>query len=95
MIYLVMLLELALVVAQALVFAHIVLSWVHVSGSRPRWLYHPFVHGVERAGAMILRPFRQLFRALGVPTSPVDFSPMVAFFVIWLIQTRIIPLMRL
>ncbi len=94
MIYLVLLLQLALMVAQVVVFAHIVLSWVHASGTRPRWLYHPFVYSVEQLGTRILTPFRRLFRTLGVPTSPLDFSPMLALFTIWVLQRAVVFLMR-
>ena len=66
---------------QAVMLVHILLSWVPVY-HRPRWMYYPLVRWADDTGFRILRPFRQLFVKLGVPTCPIDFSPIIAFFVL-------------
>jgi uncharacterized protein YggT (Ycf19 family) len=45
---------------------------------RPRWINHPLVQLVIALGYGIYAPFRYLMRRLGIPTRPIDFSPLVA-----------------
>ena len=45
---------------------------------RPRWINHPLIQLVIALGVALYLPFRRLMQRLGIPTRPLDFSPMVA-----------------
>lgn len=64
---------------QAVIFVHVILSWV-ICVQRPRWIYHPVVQWIETTAFRILRPFRQVMNALGLGRIPIDFSPILAMF---------------
>lgn len=67
-----------------LILARVVLSWV---GPVP---YHPLIHWIYKLTDPILRPFRLAFPIGGMA---IDFSPIIAFFVLTLAQSLIIRLL--
>lgn len=62
---------------QLLILVRVVLSWVVSPVSR-----HPFVEFVRRVTDPILRPIESVMPNTG----PVDLSPMVALFLIYILQ---------
>ena len=87
------LIALAINVAKYLVIASVVLSMVGMM-LRPRWIDHPLVQAVIALGAAIYTPFRTLMRKLGLPTRPIDFSPMLAIFSLELLGWLVIGIFR-
>lgn len=76
-----------------LVFAAVILSMI-AQVSRAPWLRHPLVTSITTAGDAICAPFRQLMRTLGLPTAPLDFSPMVAMIAIGLVRDVLTRVLR-
>jgi uncharacterized protein YggT (Ycf19 family) len=81
---LVNLIDLVFYAAQGLMLAHIILSWMRLSPSRPNWIYRPVAVWIDDAGDALLRPFRVIFDRLGISraTGGIDFSPILAFIVV-------------
>ena len=65
---------------QLLIIVRIILSWVVSPVSR-----NPFVEFVRQVTDPILRPIQVLLPRTG----PIDFSPMIALFLIYLLQSVI------
>src|SRR5687767_3355883 len=42
------------------------------------WRYHPVVLAVIDAGMALCKPFRRWMERRGIPTRPLDFSPILA-----------------
>ncbi len=72
-------------VISLVVIASIILSMI-AQVTHARWIHHPAVRFVVAAGDAICAPFRELMQRLGLPTAPLDFSPMVALFAIRMIS---------
>jgi len=90
----------AFLFVQAIIFVHVILSWV-ICVQRPRWIYHPVIQWVENTAFQILRPFRQLMSSLGLGRMPIDFTPILALFAFQFIASilsgiieRLFPLLR-
>lgn len=79
-------------VISLLVIASIILSMV-AQVTRARWIHHPAVRFVIAAGDAVCAPFRELMQRLGLPTAPLDFSPMIALFAIRMISGFLIRLL--
>jgi uncharacterized protein YggT (Ycf19 family) len=69
-----------------IVLAGVVLSWVELGLRRASWLYSPPINFIRELSFQIIRPFRNLMDRLGIPTRPLDFSPVIAMVAIQLIQ---------
>ena len=66
------------------IFVRIILSWVRVDP------YHPAVQFLHRITEPILAPIRQLMPQAGM----MDFSPIVALFIIYILQQLLKVLLR-
>lgn len=71
---------LLLQILQVLILVRVVISWV-APGSRS-----PFVEFVATVTDPILRPIQALLPRTG----PIDFSPMIALFLIYLLQNVLV-----
>jgi YggT family protein len=69
-------LDLAFTLYELAFVARALLSWVRVSP------YHPLVRFLEAITEPVLRPVRRFVP----PTGGVDFSPMVALLLLWVIE---------
>lgn len=79
-------LNMAFTVYRWLLIARILMSWLPVSGS------NPVINAVTNFIYEVTEPFLEPFRRL-IPISsgmPVDFSPIIAFFVLGLIQSLVL-----
>jgi uncharacterized protein YggT (Ycf19 family) len=72
--------DIAFAIADYTLIGGILLSMVGMALRAP-WLSNPLVQAVIRASNAICTPFRKLMQRLGLPTRPLDFSPMVAIMV--------------
>jgi len=59
------------------------------------WRYHPVVCAVIDAGLAICAPFRRWMERRGIPTKPLDFSPIVASICLELMEWVILRLLLL
>jgi len=66
------------------VIAGVLLSMVR-QVSRPGWMYHPVVNRLISFTDALCSPIRRLMERYGVPTRPLDFSPMVVVLLIQLL----------
>jgi YggT family protein len=64
------------------ILASVVISWLRTFGTRVS-PYNPIVHAIESVADLILRPIRRTFPVTG---GGVDFSPMVAMLLLWVVQ---------
>lgn len=67
-----------------LMFIRILLSWIRVSP------YNSLVNIIYQLTDPILEPFRNLIDRAGINTGFIDFSPLIAFFVLQLLESLII-----
>lgn len=74
----------AIRIYQLLLFARILLTWL----PNLNWYNQPF-----RALAMVTDPYLEPFRRLVPPIGMIDISPMVALFVLYLIQNALFMLL--
>jgi len=72
-----------------IIFAGVVLSWVEVGAGRASWLYSPPINLIRELSFQILRPFRLFLERIGLRRGPIDFSPVVAWLAIVLIERMI------
>lgn len=67
--------------------------WVIIIGAIISWVnpspYNPVVRTINRLTEPVLRPIRRVIPPLG----GIDFSPVVAIFLIYLIQSLVVPLL--
>jgi len=67
--------------------------WVIIIGAIISWVnpdpYHPVVRTINRLTEPVLKPIRRIIPPLG----GLDFSPVVAIFLVYLIQILLIPLL--
>lgn len=82
--FLIQLVNLAFSIYGFMILARVVISWV---GHVP---YHPVVHFIYKTTEPILRPFRVLLPLGGMA---LDFSPLIAFFVLRLLQSIVVKLL--
>ncbi|RLD99793.1 MAG: YggT family protein [Aquificota bacterium] len=67
--------------------------WVIIIGAIISWVnpspYHPVVRTINRLTEPVLGPIRRIIPPLG----GIDFSPVVAIFGIYLVQSLVVPLL--
>ena len=66
-----------------LMFVRIALSWVRINS------YNKYVVLIYQLTDPILEPFKRLISRFGIDTGMIDFSPIIAFFVLQLIENFI------
>ncbi len=67
--------------------------WVIIIGAIVSWVnpspYHPVVRVINRLTEPVLRPIRRVLP----PIAGLDFSPVVAIFIVYLLQGVLVPLL--
>lgn len=58
------------------------------------WLEHPVAQALIRFSQAVCYPFRKLMEALGIPTRPLDFSPVAALVFLRIVQWIVVLLLR-
>ena len=86
------LINLAFQVAVYLIIGAVILSMI-AQVTRARWLDSPVVRGIVGLGLALCEPFRRLMERFGIPTRPIDFSPMVAILALQVLQRLVIGLL--
>lgn len=69
-----------------IIFAGVVLSWVQVGSGGASWLHSSPVRLIRELSFQILRPFRLFLARVGLRPGPLDFSPMLAWATIALLE---------
>lgn len=79
--------------AKALDLALRIYIWVIIIGAIISWVnpdpYHPVVRTIWRLTEPVLRPIRKILP----PIAGIDFSPVVAIFLIYLVQEFVVDLL--
>jgi len=70
-----------------LLFAYILTSWIRLP-------YRPWLNRVQRFLYDVCDPYLRIFRRLLPPLGPLDLSPMVAIFVLLIIQNVVVSLLE-
>jgi YggT family protein len=70
-----------------LLFAYILTSWI-------RMPYRPWLNRVQRFLYDVCDPYLRIFRRFLPPLGPLDLSPMVAIFVLLIIQNVLVSLLE-
>ncbi len=78
--------ELLLNMAQVVVIASVIISWV---GADP---YNPLVQTIQKLTEPMFRPFRGLSEKMNLP---IDLSPMIVLLVITTIQRGLLPALKM
>ncbi len=78
--------ELILNMAQVVVIASVIISWV---GADP---YNPIVQLIRNLTEPLYRPFRKLTQSF---SGPIDLSPLIVLLIITTIQKGILPYLKM
>lgn len=78
--------ELALNMAQVLVIASVIISWV---GADP---YNPLVQTIQKLTEPMFKPFRGLSQKFNLP---IDLSPLIVLLIITTIQRGVLPAIKM
>jgi YggT family protein len=70
-----------------LLFAYILTSWIRLP-------YSPWLNRVQRFLYDVCDPYLRLFRRVLPPVGPLDLSPMVALFVLYIVQRVLVSLLE-
>jgi YggT family protein len=70
-----------------LLFAYILTSWIRLP-------YRPWLNRVQRFLYDVCDPYLRIFRRFLPPIGPIDRSPMVAIFVLLIIQNVLVSLLQ-
>jgi YggT family protein len=70
-----------------LLFAYILTSWIRLP-------YRPWLNRVQRFLYDVCDPYLRIFRRFLPPLGPLDLSPMVAIFVLLIVQNVLVSLLR-
>jgi uncharacterized protein YggT (Ycf19 family) len=66
-----------------LIFAYILMSWV-------RMPYSVWLNRIQRFLYDVVEPYLRIFRRFIPPLGPLDISPIVAIFVLWIVSGVVI-----
>ena len=66
-----------------LIFAYILMSWVRLP-------YSVWLNRVQRFLYDVVEPYLRIFRRFIPPLGPLDISPIVAIFVLWIVSGLVI-----
>ncbi len=70
-----------------LLFAYILTSWIRLP-------YRPWLNRVQRFLYDVCDPYLRIFRRFIPPAGPLDLSPMVAIFVLLIVQNVLVSLLQ-
>src|SRR5918994_5744639 len=70
-----------------LLFAYILTSWIRLP-------YRPWLNRVQRFLYDVCDPYLRIFRRFLPPLGPLDLSPMVAIFVLLIVQSVLVSLLE-
>ncbi len=70
-----------------LIFAYILTSWIRLP-------YRPWLNRVQRFLYDVCDPYLRIFRRFIPPAGPLDLSPMVAIFVLLIVQNVLVSLLQ-
>ena len=70
-----------------LIFAYIITSWIRLP-------YSPWLNRIQRFLYDVCEPYLRLFRRVLPPLGPLDLSPMVAIFVLLILDRVVISLLE-
>ena len=70
-----------------LLFAYILTSWIRLP-------YSPWLNRVQRFLYDVCDPYLRIFRRFVPPLGPLDLSPMVAIFVLLIVQNVLVSLLE-
>jgi uncharacterized protein YggT (Ycf19 family) len=70
-----------------LLFAYILTSWIRLP-------YRPWLNRIQRFLYDVCDPYLRIFRRFLPPFGPLDLSPMVAIFVLLIIQNLLVSLLH-
>jgi uncharacterized protein YggT (Ycf19 family) len=70
-----------------LLFAYILMSWIRLP-------YQPWLNRVQRFLYDVCDPYLRIFRRFIPPAGPLDLSPMVAIFVLLIVQNVLVSLLQ-
>ena len=65
------------------IFAYILTSWLRLP-------YSPWLNRIQRFLYDVTEPYLRLFRRVLPSTGPLDLSPMVAVFVLWIVEQVVV-----
>jgi uncharacterized protein YggT (Ycf19 family) len=88
------LVSLAFDAIELVIFAGVILSMI-AQATRARWTRHPSVRGLVLAARGLCAPARMVMKRLGLPVSPLDFSPVVTVFALRAAQWLVVSFLRL
>jgi uncharacterized protein YggT (Ycf19 family) len=86
--------DLAFNAVELVIFAGVILAMI-AQVTHARWTKHPLVRGLILATRGLCAPARMLMKRLGLPLSPVDFSPMVTVLGLRVVQGVVVGFLRL
>jgi YggT family protein len=66
-----------------LIFAYILMSWI-------RMPYSIWMNRIQRFLYDVVEPYLRIFRRFIPPLGPIDISPIVAIFVLWIVSGLVI-----
>ncbi|HET8652083.1 MAG TPA: YggT family protein [Gaiellaceae bacterium] len=66
-----------------LIFAYILMSWVRLP-------YSVWLNRIQRFLYDVVEPYLRIFRRFIPPLGPLDISPIVAIFVLWIVSGLVI-----
>ena len=69
-----------------LIFAYIIMSWI-------RMPYSIWMNRIQRFLYDVVEPYLRIFRRFIPPLGPLDISPIVAIFVLWIVSGLVIRLL--
>ena len=70
-----------------LLFAYILTSWIRLP-------YQPWLNRVQRFLYDVCDPYLRIFRRFIPPVGPLDLSPMVAIFVLLIVENVLVSLLQ-
>lgn len=79
---------------ELVIFAGVVLAMIS-QVTRAPWTRHPIARALILAARTLCGPARMLMKRLGVPTAPLDFSPVVTVFALRFLQMLVVGFLRL